>query len=70
MVPITTLSADHWQVLLLHMQIRAGLGPVLGRALRQGHIETPGHPRAPWVWMRHAMTTDGELAILEPVVRN
>ena len=70
MVPITTLSADHWQVLLLHLQIRAGLGPVLGRALRQGHIEIPGHARAPWVWMRHAMTSDGELAILEPVARS
>lgn len=69
MVVMRTLSPEEWQVLLLHMQIRAGLGPVLGRALRQGHIEMPGHPRAPWVWMRHAMTPDGELAILEPVVQ-
>lgn len=67
MVPLQTLSADEWQVLLLHMQLRAGLGPALGRALRQGHIEIPGNARAPWVWMRHAMTGDGELAVLEPV---
>jgi len=65
MSPIRDLSAGEWAMLMLHVQLRAGLGPVLGQNLRQGYVEVTRDGQPLYAWVRHAMTPDGELAVLE-----
>ncbi len=65
MVPLRDLSVEEWPLLMLHLQLRAGMGPVLGQNLRQGYVELSRDGQPLYVWVRHAMTSDGELAVLE-----
>lgn len=65
MMPLRDFSDEEWTLLMLHVQLRAGLGPVLGQNLRQGYVELTRDGQPLYAWVRHAMTSNGELAVLE-----
>ncbi len=67
MTPIRNLSGDEWQSLMTELQYRAGYAPVLGYNLRQGYVEFDRAGRPEYLWARHALTANGELAVIERV---